>query len=159
MPAHHLKGISIMGTRSFIAMKTPLGFKGVYCHWDGYLEHVGRILRDHYADPAKIAELIDHGDISSLDAKIGSTHDFHDRPEGQTTFYGRDRGENDCGPKSRKTLRAIMAYASRCGCEYFYLFANGRWRYAERGPQYFGFSDGSAFSELRPLPHDGSAAA
>jgi hypothetical protein len=141
-----------MGTRSFIAMKIPEGFKGVYCHWDGYLSYVGKLLREHYADPAKIAELIEHGDISSLGAEIGSKHDFDKRPEGQTTFYGRDRGENDTGPKTRKTLRAIMNYASRSGCEYFYIFENGDWKYAARGSQYFGHSDGSPFSELKPLP-------
>jgi hypothetical protein len=144
----------IMGTRSFIAMKMQDGFKGVYCHWDGYLEHVGRILRQHYTDPAKIAELIEHGDISSLDFNIGRSHDFDDSPQGQTTFYGRDRGDNDCGPTSRTTLPAVMEYANGCGCEYFYLFADGDWTYAERGPQYFGQSDGSPFSELRPLPQE-----
>ena len=119
-----------MGTRSFITFKTALGFTSVYCHWDGYLAHVGRILRQHYTDPAKIAELIEHGDISSLDAEIGNKHDFDNRREGQTTFFGRDRGENDCGPTSRTTLRAIMNHANRCGCEYFYLFADGNWSYA-----------------------------
>jgi hypothetical protein len=143
-----------MGTRSFIAMKTAPGFTGIYCHWDGYLEHVGRLLRQHYTDPAKIAELIDHGDVSSLAADIGNPHDFDSRPEGQTTFSGRDRGENDCGPKSRKSLQAIMNYANRCGCEYFYLFADGVWKFAERGSQCFGLSDGSPFSELKPLPQE-----
>jgi hypothetical protein len=143
-----------MGTRSFIVLKTYTDFHGVYCHWDGYLQHVGRILRQHYTAPAKIAELIEHGNISSLDAEIGSPHDFDHRAEGQTTFYGRDRGDNDCSPTSRKTLQAIMNYANRCGCEYFYIFENGDWKYAERGSQYFGLSDGSPFSELRPLPQE-----
>jgi hypothetical protein len=143
-----------MGTRSFIAMNTHDGFRGIYCHWDGYLKHVGRLLRQHYTDPVKISDLIDHGNISSLAADIGSSHDFDSRPEGQTTFYGRDRGDNDCGPKSWTSLQAIMNYANRCGCEYFYLFADGEWKFAERGSQYFGLSDGSPFSDLRPLPHD-----
>lgn len=148
-----------MGTRSFIAMKTPNGFTGVYCHWDGYLAYVGKLLRQHYTAAAKIVELIEHGDISSLGEEIGSKHDFDKRPEGQTTFYGRDRGENDCGSTSRKTLRGIMNHANRRGCEFFYLFANGDWQYAERGSQYFGLSDGSPFSELKPLPHQlGNAA-
>ena len=61
-----------MGTRSFIAMKTQAGYRGVYCHWNGYLEDVGRIRRRHYTNCAKLAELIEHGDISSLGAEIGS---------------------------------------------------------------------------------------
>lgn len=141
-----------MSTRAFIAMKTCTDFKGAYCYWDGYLEHVGRILYQHYTDPAKVAELIEYGDISSLQAEIGSPHDFDSRPEGQTTFYGRDRGENDCGPTSQKTLEGIMNHANRRGCEYFYLFADGQWKYAQRGAQYFGLSDGSPFSDLGPLP-------
>ena len=38
--------------------------------------------------------------------------------------------------------------------EYFYLFADGVWKSAARGPQYFGLSDGSPFSDLRPLPQE-----
>ena len=148
-----------MSTRSFIAMKTCTEFNGVYCHWDGYIERVGRILRQHYTDPAKVAELIEHGDISSLQAEIGSPHDFDGRSNGQTTFYGRDRGENDCGPTSQKTLEGIMNHADRCGCEYFYLFADGQWKYAQRVAQCFRFSNGSPFSDLKPLPpRDGDAA-
>ena len=143
-----------MVTRSFIAIKTDSGFTGVYCHWDGYLAHVGRILRDYYSDQAKVAELIEHGDISILGAEIGDAHDFGEHPPGQTTFYGRDRGDNDCGPTSRETLRDIIDHANRCGCEYFYLFADGDWQYAARGKQYFGLSDGSPFSGLMPLPRE-----
>lgn len=143
-----------MATRSFIAAQTPTGFRGVYCHSDGYLEHVGRILRRHYTDPAKVAELIEHGDIAFLDAEIGSAHDFADPPKGQTTFYGRDRGDNDCGPASRETLRDLMDHANQCGCEYFYLFADGDWRYAARGKQYFGLSDGALVSDLMLLPRE-----
>jgi hypothetical protein len=150
-PETRSEGAPIMGTRSFITIKTDTGFTGIYCHLDGYLEHVGRILRDHYSDPAKLTELIQHGDISSLDREIGNKHDFEDPPKGQTTFYGRDRGQNDSGPTSRDTLRRIMNYANQCGCEYFYLFAEGHWQYAARGPQNFGRSDGSPFSDLRPL--------
>jgi hypothetical protein len=47
-----------------------------------------------------------------------------------------------------------MNYANRCGCEYVYIFENENWKYAERGPQYFGQSDGSSFSELKPLPQE-----
>ena len=37
-----------MGTRSFIAQRVGDEYVGVYCHWDGYLEHNGRILLEHY---------------------------------------------------------------------------------------------------------------
>jgi len=37
----------------------------VYCHWDGYLEHNGKILQNSYTDPFKVRELLDKGDMSS----------------------------------------------------------------------------------------------
>jgi hypothetical protein len=45
----------------------------IYCHWDGYLEHNGKILFNHYVDPYKTRELIDMGDISSLCNTIEET--------------------------------------------------------------------------------------
>ena len=83
-----------MATRSTIALEFADGTVGqVYCHWDGYLEHNGRILLEHYSDPFKLRELIDIGDVSVLHANIGEKHDFNDRYEDGCTFYGRDRGE------------------------------------------------------------------
>jgi hypothetical protein len=85
-----------MGTRSTIALEFADGTIGqVYCHWDGYLEHNGKVLRDHYSDPFKLRVLIDLGDLSSLAADIGTKHkdDFDARIKGECTFYGRDRGE------------------------------------------------------------------
>jgi len=142
-----------MSTRSFIARKTDTGYEGVYCHWDGYPEHNGAVLQTHYSDPGKIAYLLSFGDISSLGPEIGSDHSFDDRPEGATTFYGRDRGET-----GRHTVPAEFAFdcdvldrAASMGCEFVYIFKEKRWFYCERGPQFFGCDDGSAFSELKPL--------
>ena len=42
-----------MGTRSSIAIKTEDGIKAIYCHWDGYIDNNGRILKEHYQSPAK----------------------------------------------------------------------------------------------------------
>lgn len=104
-----------MGTRSTIALEFADGtVQQVYCHWDGYLEYNGQILRDHYSDPFKLRELIDLGDISSLRPTIGTKHAFsrlevpmddeaYDKLYGDmTTFYGRDRGETGTGAKSFK---------------------------------------------------------
>lgn len=83
-----------MATRSTIAIERQDGtIAMVYCHWDGYLKNNGRILYQHYSDPAKLERLIEHGDISSLGEDIGEKHDFDMRTEGWTTFYRRDRGE------------------------------------------------------------------
>ena len=56
-----------MGTRSRIGYELPdHSVVSVYCHWDGYLEHNGRILVQEYLDRDKVQELIDGGGISSL---------------------------------------------------------------------------------------------
>lgn len=99
-----------MATRSTIALEFADGTVGqVYCHWDGYLSHNGKILLNHYMDPFKVCELIDNGDLSSLGPNIGEKHEFdnpykYGTPEGDAwseakremcTFYMRDRGEED----------------------------------------------------------------
>ena len=104
-----------MGTRSTIALEFADGtVQQVYCHWDGYLSNNGAILQEHYADPFKLRELIDLGDISSLRPTVGTQHAFsqfetklssedYDKLYGEmTTFYGRDRGETGTGAKSFK---------------------------------------------------------
>lgn len=91
-----------MATRSTIAMEQPCGkVMQVYCHWDGYLDNNGKILRDHYTDSAKVYALMLLGSISSLRKEIGQAHDFdarygRDDPKAQwTVAYGRDRGEDN----------------------------------------------------------------
>ena len=98
-----------MATRSTIAIEREDGTVAqVYCHWDGYLDHNGRILLEHYQDPAKVERLIAEGAISSLKPQIGEKHDFDwhykrdDIPQDMkdiyetlwTMFYHRDRGED-----------------------------------------------------------------
>ena len=52
-----------MATRSTIAKLDKNGIiKAVYCHSDGYLEHVGKVLNEHYKDESKVDELLAHGD-------------------------------------------------------------------------------------------------
>jgi hypothetical protein len=99
-----------MATRSTIALEFADGtVQQIYAHFDGYLEHNGRILKEHYSDPFKLQELIELGSISVLAPEIGVKHPF-DNPhrwgtpdylaheaeyKHMTKFYGRDRGETD----------------------------------------------------------------
>jgi hypothetical protein len=46
-----------MGTRSRIGVMHGDKVKSIYCHWDGYLEHNGAILQEHY-DSAKANHLV-----------------------------------------------------------------------------------------------------
>jgi hypothetical protein len=61
-----------MATRSTIALEMADGkVLQIYCHWDGYLEHNGKILLMSYSNPAKLEELVSRGDLSSLANAIG----------------------------------------------------------------------------------------
>ena len=63
-----------MGTRSTIALEFADGtVEQVYCHWDGYLEHNGKILAGHYINPFKVKELLALGGFSSLEATVEGT--------------------------------------------------------------------------------------
>ena len=113
-----------MATRSRIGILENDGsVTSIYCHWNGYISHNGRILREHYKTEEKVRELISLGDLSSLGEKIGTKHDFNDRPDKECNFYGRDRGETDVG--SRNT--SLEEFANQE--EYHYLFdpKTGTW--------------------------------
>ena len=72
-----------MATRSLIGIKLEDNIvKTIYCHWDGYPEHNGKLLIDHYNSPAAITELMELGDLSSL----------AESPD-QCKAYHRDRNE------------------------------------------------------------------
>ena len=92
-----------MATRSNIAYKTAAGkIRSVYCHWDGYPEHNGEMLRRHYTDQSKVEALVGLGSLSSLGEEIGEKHPFdknYEQPElaltdNWTLAYHRDRGED-----------------------------------------------------------------
>lgn len=121
-----------MGTRSAIGVMHGDKAKVVYCHWDGYLDHNGRILLDHY-DSSKANYLVALGGISSLDKNIeipeGVEHTF-DRPaEGITVFYDRDRGEK--GNEFQVCFSDAEMYEKFDWCEYFYIMRNGVWYVSE----------------------------
>ena len=56
-----------MGTRSRIGYELPdHTVVSVYCHYDGYVDHNGRVLVEHYTDRDAVKDLIDGGSMSSL---------------------------------------------------------------------------------------------
>jgi hypothetical protein len=129
-----------MGTRSTIALEFADGtVEQVYCHWDGYLEHNGKILQEHYSDPFKLRDLIDLGDLSSLRPTIGTKHAFSqfDLPkeeveafvkltEDMCTFYGRDRGETGVSAKQFVDFQDYLAHHQYEEYEYI-LRRDGNW--------------------------------
>ena len=66
-----------MGTRSAIAMKTEDGIRSIYCHWDGYVDHNGRILKEFYSTDEKVkAEAARQNRIKNGDLKNADTMDL-----------------------------------------------------------------------------------
>jgi hypothetical protein len=129
-----------MGTRSRIGVMHGDKLKSVYCHWDGYLEHNGQLLQDHY-DSAKANHLVALGDISSLKEQIGDEHPFsgydvtpnisyekYGELYGKmTTFYGRDRGEKDVDFKVAQSYDEFQEQCNNCDAEYHYIMKDGVW--------------------------------
>ena len=96
-----------MGTRSRVAVMHGDNCKSIYCHWDGYLEYNGKLLQEHY-DSAKANNLVALGDMSSLGANIGTQHAFDKAPEGECTFYMRDRNETGCEFQTDATFESFL---------------------------------------------------
>ena len=103
-----------MGTRSTIALEYADGTVGqIYCHWDGYLSNNGKILLNSYQDPFKVRDLLDEGDMSSLDTTVDSC-----------SFYS-ERGES-CPQRMYKDYAEFRKEAQ--GEEYNYILRrDGRW--------------------------------
>ena len=121
-----------MGTRSFIIVPNPKGdFSGIYCHWDGYPEGVGKTLEQHYTSKAKIRKLINLGDLSSLKPEIDPTehHSFNAPQSGVCIAYGRDRGEKNVDKRTKGSLHELVQIAADMWCEFIYLHFNGVWHY------------------------------
>lgn len=66
-----------MATRSNIGYIHGNTINYIYCHWDGYTSHNGKILLENYNHPDKVKELISFGDMSSLRPNIHPTNESH----------------------------------------------------------------------------------
>ena len=121
-----------MATRATIAKLDNNGVKAIYLHSDGYLEHAGKILDEHYQDESKVDELLSHGDVSSLNENIGEKLPFNDymlfHEKKQCRFYHRDRGEDKKEAATLGGENELVKFATeKCDAEYIYMFAYGSW--------------------------------
>lgn len=140
-----------MSTRSLIGLKNAETntVKYIYCHFDGYPEYVGSILKTSYNTEEKIEEMLKLGDLSSLGYTLepseltkrfgfnGPLSDkFQKLPEEEqeklkndhyssnyTTAYGRDRGEDGVEARTVTTQK----YLSFDSTDFIYLFDKGEW--------------------------------
>ena len=79
-----------MGTRSRIGLALgPDQIVSVYCHYDGYIQHNGRKLVEHYNTKELVEDLINGGDMSSLH----STHMWESAPLKQVIHKVDDDGD------------------------------------------------------------------
>jgi hypothetical protein len=88
--------------------------KSVYCHYDGYLEHTGKVLLGRY-DSVKANELVALGDNSGVQETIE-----------EMNFY-KDRGEADVSWQVAHTFEEFLEQVDSCGAEYYYIMRDGVW--------------------------------
>ena len=116
-----------MGTRSSIAVKmSDNKVKTIYCHWDGYPSHNGKMLKGFYNSQEMAESLVNLGDMSILDESIEKPdgHTFDKRVEGYSTFYGRDRGETGVDAKEFDTYDKALKFNNH---NYNYYWDGEKW--------------------------------
>ena len=89
-----------MSTRSSITVSCLDGwYRSVYCHFDGYLDGVGKKLLENYNSQQLAEKLVELGDMSTLGTTVEDT-----------VYYSRDKGEDICITKSRHFIRELQDY-------------------------------------------------
>jgi hypothetical protein len=124
-----------MATRSNIGILNTDGTVNyIYCHFDGYLDHNGDILNEHYTTESKIRALIALGSLSILGQDLGEKQNFDNRIKGTCLAYGRDRGEEGIEARTCSYIDYTKEYFE----EYIYLFTPGQgWEVRENGHGYW----------------------
>lgn len=98
-----------MSTRSRIAIENQdETIISIYCHFDGYINGVGKLLKEYYTTQAKVEALIELGDISALGMTPSSTIAYH-----------RDRGE-DLNSTKYNNISELFENGFESGVEYIY---------------------------------------
>jgi len=103
-----------MATRSNIAIANQDGtVSSIYCHHDGYIDGVGKVLQENYNTREKMEQLIALGDISSLGETIE-----------ETVAYHRVMGDKLQEPMKHKTV-PLYFENQNFDIEYSYCFTLG----------------------------------
>ncbi|ECC6922195.1 post-segregation killing protein PndC [Salmonella enterica] len=133
-----------MSTHSIISVVCRDGLiRSAYCHQDGYLQHSGRILVEHYNSQEKAEALIAPGNMSCLRARC-------DKPEGHTgdspvagvtVYWTRDAGcpADETAARVYPDAEASMEGESDSTTGYYYLYDGSCWMvkyHTNRGWQY-----------------------
>ena len=122
-----------MATKAAIGIIDPKtgGIEGTTCHYDGYLDHVGKTLVLHYDTTEKVKELLSYGQMSSLGSVVGNKlmDEPSDQSENRCEFYCRDYGESFAAVQARKYVGDAQFVSSNHFVDYFYLFDGANWYY------------------------------
>ena len=115
-----------MSTRARIGIMNKSGrIMASYQHWDGYPGGLGFNLIQNWEDPKKVTQGIRLGDASKWQSMVGDKIGFDDRSnpmhEVQNCYYGRDRGEKNCGYRVYKDEAEYIKNGFHSGEEYVYL--------------------------------------
>ena len=101
-----------MSTRSNIAYEEDGVVKVAFCRQDGYLDHTGRMLFDHYNSFEKAKELVDLGSYQSIKPEINdiSLYSAITRP-----------------PDTYRSIRSYMHHVDAQEIEYIYMWEKKMW--------------------------------
>ena len=114
-----------MSTRGRIGLQQDKRIIASYAHWDNYPAGVGYTLIEHWTDPKKVLQGIMLGDASKWSYITGDELDFEDRTnplyEVQNVYYGRDRGEKNCGYRIYKDEADYIKHGFNSGEQFIYL--------------------------------------
>lgn len=120
-----------MSTPSTISIVTENGkVDTIYCHWDGYVSNMGKMLLEHYNSKEKAKSIIDNGYASSISEKIApstDTHSFSTPEKGVCVFYHRDRGDL----LEIDTFSSISQMLNKVGQSHNYIFYGEKWYYCK----------------------------
>ena len=108
-----------MSTRSTIAIENQDGsIEKIYCHFDGYIRHMGVMLNTYFNAPDNVRLLIANGDLSGID-KGGKPRHYKD-------INGHENEEPMFSPYANHA--EYVASIDHVFHEFNYLFRfNGKW--------------------------------
>jgi hypothetical protein len=113
-----------MATRSYIGIRNAdASVDYIYCHFDGYPEHNGEILTEHYSNASRVRALLELGDLSVLGKFFGEKQDFDKRVVDTCLAYGRDRGEPNVSVKNASYDEIVIDQS----VDYVYIFDGDHW--------------------------------
>ena len=108
-----------MSTRAYIGKLAEDGtIQYIYCHIDGDVDGVGRLLYEHYRSAEAVDGLLALGDIRILGRDAGTDY---------TTAFHRDWGRELIPARTVNTREAYLKALDSTWTEFAYLLDGGSW--------------------------------